>query len=58
MFVVNFIFYLLKWNDFLMLRNFIVFYIVEEIKLFYNFIYCEKLLKKFCIVKENIKVMV
>lgn len=55
---VNPIFYLLKWNDFSMLKNSIIFYTVEETKLSYNFIYCEKLSKQFCTAKENIKVIV
>lgn len=55
---VNHIFYLLKWNDFSMLRNSIVFYTVEETKLSYNSIYCEKLPKQFFTAKENIKVIV
>lgn len=45
---VNPIFYLLKWNDFSMLKNSIIFYTVEETNLSYNFIYCEKLPKQFC----------
>lgn len=35
-----------------------IFYTVEETKLSYNFIYCEKLPKQFCTAKENIKVIV